>query len=167
MNCVRWVTSCSVTHMRKSDGSTSSRRSVSTMFGATRMSRPDSPSGRNASYWPSTLLDSQASIVPICTPATFAVAAAASALGCLSSSRFVSGSSTTRKPSTLACDQPGRSTTVASSTSPGGVRPVTARTCSSAVTARRRSSATASPASAHDTAGGAGARRRAVATARS
>ena len=45
-----------------------------------------------------------------------------------------------------AAAQPGRSTTVASRTGPGGVRPVTARTCSSASTARWRSSVTISPA---------------------
>jgi hypothetical protein len=96
-----------------------------------------------------------------------AVTPAASALVLFSSSFFVSGSSTTRKPSTFAAAQPGRSTTVASSTSPGGTSPVTARTCSSACTASWRSSVTISLASAQLTDGGAGARRRAVLTARS
>ena len=105
VNWVRWVTSWMATQSRKSRGSTSSRRSVSTMLGATSSSRPCCPSGWNASYCPSTLPLSQPSSVPIWTAETLAVTAADTRF-CLASRVCCRGARTTSKPSALAARPP-------------------------------------------------------------
>ncbi len=155
VNCTRWVSSCIATQRRKSVGSTSRRRSVATMLGATRSSRGVPPGAR--SYCPRTLLEKKASRPPISAPVTLLPMAAAVALLGWPFLRVLSlsttGSSIALNESTLASIQPARSTTSDAGASSGAVSRLVSATGPTAAVAAARRSATISAASSLDTCG--------------
>src|SRR5690606_24781197 len=117
--------------------------------------------GRNSSYCPRTRLAMYARIAPTCMPVTREPTACTTMLPApprgpgarRSVICSISGSSTTRKPSTFARIHPGRSTIVAGSGSSSDAMPVNSRTWPWAIFDSARSSATASRASAWLTCG--------------
>ena len=153
-NCTLWVCSCRATQSRKSSASTFNSRSMATMFGATRTSRPPGGTSRRSipakgSYWPSTFEERKARMAPISTPVAveeriWVVSPIFAPRLC--ASERMAGSSSASKLCTFARAQPGRSTisTWESRRSLAASSPVIRWTWSTAASALRRRSATTS-----------------------
>ena len=159
-NWVRWVTSCRQTQSRKSPGSTSSSRSVATMFGATSVSRPAgaSPPGRPRptrraeqlelpQHPGGEIAEQAADLEPGCARTDRCGDAPAVWLDCARAPHRDRVGDRTLKLSTLARIQSGRSTTTVSALPDAVSSPVISATWRSARSASRRRSSTVATAS--------------------